>query len=85
MLPSGVEVLAGLELGGVPLAVVAAQVCGLPTVFVRKTAEAGPTATTAFYTSALRVPRWGAHPVPVSLRSVHGRCRSPSRQHRPGV
>jgi len=39
VLPSGVEVLAGLELGGVPLAVVAAQVCGLPTVFVRKTAK----------------------------------------------
>jgi orotate phosphoribosyltransferase len=39
MLPSGVEVLAGLELGGVPLAVVAAQVCGLPAVFVRKTAK----------------------------------------------
>jgi orotate phosphoribosyltransferase len=39
MLPSGVEVLAGLELGGVPLAVVAAQVCGLPVVFVRKSAK----------------------------------------------
>jgi orotate phosphoribosyltransferase len=38
-LPSGVEMLAGLELGGVPLAVVAGQVCGLPAVFVRKTAK----------------------------------------------
>lgn len=40
LLPAGVEVLAGLELGGVPLAVVASQVSGLPTVFVRKTAKA---------------------------------------------
>jgi orotate phosphoribosyltransferase len=39
LLPAGVEVLAGLELGGVPLAVVASQVSGLPTVFVRKTAK----------------------------------------------
>jgi len=39
LLPEGVEVLAGLELGGVPLAVVASQVSGLPTVFVRKTAK----------------------------------------------
>lgn len=40
LLPAGVELLAGLELGGVPLAVVASQVSGLPTVFVRKTAKA---------------------------------------------
>lgn len=39
LLPAGVEVLAGLELGGVPLAVVASQVSGLPTVFVRKAAK----------------------------------------------
>jgi orotate phosphoribosyltransferase len=39
LLPANVDVLAGLELGGVPLAVVASQVCGLPTVFVRKTAK----------------------------------------------
>jgi orotate phosphoribosyltransferase len=39
LLPDGVEVLAGLELGGVPLAVVASQVSGLPCVFVRKTAK----------------------------------------------
>jgi orotate phosphoribosyltransferase len=38
-MPAGVEVLAGLELGGVPLAVVASQVSGLPTVFVRKAAK----------------------------------------------
>jgi len=40
LLPADVDVLAGLELGGVPLAVVASQVCGLPAVFVRKTAKA---------------------------------------------
>jgi orotate phosphoribosyltransferase len=39
LLPAGVEVLAGLELGGVPLAVVVSQVSGLPTVFVRKAAK----------------------------------------------
>ena len=38
-LPPGVEVLAGLELGGVPLAVQLSQVTGLPTVFVRKAAK----------------------------------------------
>jgi orotate phosphoribosyltransferase len=38
-LPGDVEVLAGLELGGVPLAVVASQVSCLPTAFVRKTAK----------------------------------------------
>jgi orotate phosphoribosyltransferase len=40
LLPGGVEVLAGLELGGIPLATVASQVSGLPTVFVRKDAKA---------------------------------------------
>jgi orotate phosphoribosyltransferase len=39
LLPTGAEVLAGLELGGVPLAVVASQVSGLPSVFVRKVAK----------------------------------------------
>lgn len=38
-LPEGVQALAGLELGGVPLATVASQVCGLPTLFVRKQAK----------------------------------------------
>jgi orotate phosphoribosyltransferase len=37
LLPADVHVLAGLELGGVPLAVVASQISGLPVVFVRKT------------------------------------------------
>jgi orotate phosphoribosyltransferase len=39
LLPAEVELLAGLELGGVPLAVVASQVSGLPSVFVRKAAK----------------------------------------------
>jgi orotate phosphoribosyltransferase len=36
LLPDGVDMLAGMELGGVPLAAVCSQRCGLPTVFVRK-------------------------------------------------
>jgi orotate phosphoribosyltransferase len=39
LLPEGVDALAGLELGGVPLATVASQVSGLPTLFVRKQAK----------------------------------------------
>lgn len=39
LLPPEVDVLAGLELGGVPLATVASQVCGLPALFVRKQAK----------------------------------------------
>src|SRR5215469_13057688 len=39
MLPDDVQALAGLELGGVPLATVASQICGLPTLFVRKQAK----------------------------------------------
>ncbi len=39
LLPPDIEILAGLELGGVPLAAVASQVSGLPTVFVRKRAK----------------------------------------------
>lgn len=38
-LPPGVDALAGLELGGVPLAVQLSQVTGLPTLFVRKAAK----------------------------------------------
>jgi orotate phosphoribosyltransferase len=34
-----VDALAGLELGGVPLATVASQISGLPTLFVRKKAK----------------------------------------------
>jgi orotate phosphoribosyltransferase len=39
LLPDGTELLAGLELGGVPLATVASQRTGLPLVFVRKKAK----------------------------------------------
>jgi orotate phosphoribosyltransferase len=37
--PDGVDALAGLELGGVPLATVLSQVTGLPALFVRKEAK----------------------------------------------
>jgi orotate phosphoribosyltransferase len=40
LLPEGVEVLGGLELGGVPLATMVSQVTGLTTVFVRKKPKA---------------------------------------------
>lgn len=39
LLPEGVQALAGLELGGVPLATMASQVSGLPALFVRKQAK----------------------------------------------
>lgn len=39
LLPAGIDALAGLELGGVPLATAASQICGLPTLFVRKEAK----------------------------------------------
>jgi len=39
MVPEGTEVLAGLELGGVPLAVMLSQLTGIPTAFVRKQAK----------------------------------------------
>jgi orotate phosphoribosyltransferase len=39
LLPDQADAVAGLELGGVPLATVVSQVCGLPTVFVRKQAK----------------------------------------------
>lgn len=39
LLPKGVDALAGLELGGVPLATVASQLSGIPTLFVRKEAK----------------------------------------------
>ena len=39
LVPPDVEVLAGLELGGVPLATMLAQVTGLPALFVRKKAK----------------------------------------------
>lgn len=39
LLPQGTEVLAGLELGGVPLATAMSLESGLPAVFVRKAAK----------------------------------------------
>jgi orotate phosphoribosyltransferase len=36
LLPEGIDAIAGLELGGVPLATVLSQQTGVPTVFVRK-------------------------------------------------
>ena len=39
LVPAGTEGLAGLELGGVPLAVQLSQVTGLPALFVRKEAK----------------------------------------------
>lgn len=38
-LPADVEAVAGLELGGVPLATMVSQLSGLPTLFVRKAAK----------------------------------------------
>lgn len=38
-IPSNTDVLAGLELGGVPLAAMLSQVSGIPTAFVRKAAK----------------------------------------------
>jgi orotate phosphoribosyltransferase len=40
LVPEGTEVLAGLELGGVPIATVLSQVTGIPASFVRKEAKA---------------------------------------------
>jgi orotate phosphoribosyltransferase len=39
LIPDRVDALAGLELGGVPLATLCSQVSGLPTLFVRKQAK----------------------------------------------
>jgi len=39
LVPEGTDVLAGLELGGIPLATMLSQLTGLPAVFVRKEAK----------------------------------------------
>jgi orotate phosphoribosyltransferase len=39
LVPDGTDALAGLELGGVPIATMLSQVTGLPVVFVRKEAK----------------------------------------------
>jgi orotate phosphoribosyltransferase len=47
LLPAECDVLAGMELGGVPIATVMSQLTGLPTVFVRKQAKEYGTAKLA--------------------------------------
>lgn len=39
LVPSGVEMLAGLEMGGIPVATMLGQSTGMPVVFVRKKAK----------------------------------------------
>lgn len=39
MVPPSTEVLAGLEMGGIPIATMLSQITGLPTCFVRKEAK----------------------------------------------
>jgi orotate phosphoribosyltransferase len=39
LIPDNAEVLAGLEMGGIPIATVLSQLSGLPTLFIRKTAK----------------------------------------------
>ena len=39
MIPDGVEALAGLEMGGIPIATVLSQITGIPALFVRKKAK----------------------------------------------
>jgi orotate phosphoribosyltransferase len=39
LIPAGVDALAGLEMGGIPVATVLSQVTGIPTLFVRKAAK----------------------------------------------
>ncbi|SDS12778.1 orotate phosphoribosyltransferase [Microlunatus soli] len=40
LIPSGTEVLGGIELGGVPIAAVLGQMSGLPTAYIRKQVKA---------------------------------------------
>jgi len=47
LIPAGTDVLAGLELGGIPVATVLSLVTGLPASFVRKQAKAYGTAKLA--------------------------------------
>ncbi len=47
LLPDDTELLAGLELGGVPIATTVAAITGIPTVFVRKEAKKYGTAKLA--------------------------------------
>jgi orotate phosphoribosyltransferase len=36
LIPSGVDALAGLEMGGIPIATVLSQITGIPALFIRK-------------------------------------------------
>src|SRR5580765_7806238 len=47
LVPDGTEVLAGLELGGVPIATALSQLTGIPAAFVRKEAKTYGTAQLA--------------------------------------
>ena len=40
LVPEGTEVLAGLEMGGIPVATMVSQITGIPVCFVRKKAKA---------------------------------------------
>ncbi len=40
LIPSDTEIIAGLEMGAIPIATILSQVCGKPTVFVRKKPKA---------------------------------------------
>jgi orotate phosphoribosyltransferase len=44
LIPPGTQVLAGLEMGGIPIATMLSHLAGLPAAFVRKTAKAYGTA-----------------------------------------
>src|ERR1700733_6727843 len=39
LVPKGIDALAGLEMGGIPIATMLSQLTGLPLLFVRKTAK----------------------------------------------
>lgn len=39
LIPTGTEILAGLEMGGIPIAAVLSQVTSIPTAFIRKKAK----------------------------------------------
>lgn len=47
MIPPGIDALAGLEMGGIPVVTMLSQVSGLPALFVRKKAKAYGTAKLA--------------------------------------
>jgi orotate phosphoribosyltransferase len=72
LLPEGADGLAGLELGGVPLATVLSQVTGLPAGFVRK--QAKPYGTRRLRTWSPPAAPWSTPAGPCAPRAP----RSPS-------